>query len=152
MLHIRTIANFIVLRHWLFPTQNIFDFKNRGGAGLFHASNKFQEMFVVDQSEQRKTIANNFASLMKFPKYNIFLNCMLCDLVSKYLKPSKNQTKCTFNLNFLAVFESRPMRSLVVTMKKVDIPSCIAVQRYPCYADHYLKLKSLWGHVYYLKY
>ena len=30
------------------------------------------------------------------------------------------------------------MRSLVVTMKKVDIPSCIAVQRYPSYADHYL--------------
>ena len=52
---------------------------------------------------------------------------MLCDWVSNYLKPSKNQTKCTLNPNFSAVFESWPMRSLVVTMKKVDIPSCIAV-------------------------
>ena len=52
---------------------------------------------------------------------------MLCDCVSNYLKPLKYHTKCTLNLNFLAVFESRPMRSLVVTMKKVDILSCIAV-------------------------
>ena len=52
---------------------------------------------------------------------------MLCDWVSNYLKPSKNQKNCTLNLNFSAVFESWPMRSLVVTMKKVDVPSCIAV-------------------------
>ena len=63
---------------------------------------------------------------------------MLCDWVSNYLKPLKNQTKCTSNLNFLAVFESRPMRSLVTTMKRVDIPSCIAVSRYPSYANHCL--------------
>ena len=35
----------------------------------------------------------------------------LWDWISHYLKPSKNQTK-------LAVVESRPMRSLVVTIKK----------------------------------
>ena len=52
---------------------------------------------------------------------------MLWDWVSNYFKPLKNQTKCTLNLNCLAVFESWPMRSLVVTIKKVDIPSCIAV-------------------------
>ena len=28
---------------------------------------------------------------------------MLWDWVSTYLKPSKNQTKCTLNLNFLVV-------------------------------------------------
>ena len=55
---------------------------------------------------------------------------MLCDWVSNYLKPSKNQTKCTLNPNFSAVFESWPRRSLVVTMKKVDIPSCIAVSTF----------------------
>ena len=66
---------------------------------------------------------------------------MLCDWISSYLKVNfkkKNQTKCTLNLNFLAVFESRPMGSLVITMKKVDIPSCIAVSCYPSYANHYL--------------
>ena len=52
---------------------------------------------------------------------------MLCDRVSNYLKPFKYHTKFTLNLNFLAVSESRPMGSLVVTLKKVDIPSCIAV-------------------------
>ena len=52
---------------------------------------------------------------------------MLCDWVSNYLKPLKTQTKCILNLNFKAVFESRPMRSLVVTMKKVGIPLCIAI-------------------------
>ena len=30
---------------------------------------------------------------------------MLCDWVSNYLKPSKNQTKCTLNPHFLAVTE-----------------------------------------------
>ena len=64
---------------------------------------------------------------------------MLRDWVSSHLKPLKNQTKCQLNLNFLAVFESRAMRSLVITMKKVDIPSCVAVSRYPSYANHYLK-------------
>ena len=44
---------------------------------------------------------------------------MLWDWLSKYLKPSKNQTKCILDFNFLAVFESSPMRSLVVTMKKL---------------------------------
>ena len=29
---------------------------------------------------------------------------MLWDLVSNYLKPTKYQTKCTLNLNFLVVF------------------------------------------------
>ena len=55
---------------------------------------------------------------------------MLCDWVSNYLKPSKDQTKCALSLNFLVVFESWPMRSPVVTMKKVDIPSCIAVSTF----------------------
>ena len=68
---------------------------------------------------------------MKLSAYTIsFKNCMLWDWVSNYLKPSKNQTRCTLNLNFLAVFESRPMRSLVVKMKNVDIPSCIAVSAF----------------------
>ena len=62
---------------------------------------------------------------------------MFCDWVSSYLKPLKSRTKCALNLNFLADFESRPMSSLVITMKKVDIPSYIAVSRYPSYATHY---------------
>ena len=38
---------------------------------------------------------------------------------------------------------SRPKRSLVVTMKKVDIPMYIAVQCYPSYVDHYLNYQML---------
>ena len=55
---------------------------------------------------------------------------MSCYWLSNYLKLSKNQTKCTLNLNFLAVFVSRPMVALVVTMKKVDIPLWIAVSTF----------------------
>ena len=55
---------------------------------------------------------------------------MSCYWLSNYLKLSKNQTKCTLNLNFLVVFVSRPMVSLVVTMKKVDIPLWIAVSTF----------------------
>ena len=55
---------------------------------------------------------------------------MSCYWLSNYLKLSKNQTKCTLNLNFLAVFVSRPMVSLVVTMKKVDIPLWIAISTF----------------------
>ena len=29
-------------------------------------------MFVLNQSEYQKTIADNFASLIKFPKFNFF--------------------------------------------------------------------------------
>ena len=54
-----------------------------------------------------------------------FKNCMLWDWVSNDLKPSKNQTKCTLNLNFLVVFESSSMRSQVVTMKKVSWHSIV---------------------------
>ena len=55
---------------------------------------------------------------------------MSCYWLSNYLKLSKNQTKCTLNLNFLVVAVSRPMVSLVVTMKKVDIPLWIAVSTF----------------------
>ena len=37
------------------------------------------------------------------------------------------------------------MKSLFETMKKVDIPSCIAVQRFPSYADHYLNVNTSRG-------
>ena len=63
---------------------------------------------------------------------------MLWDWVSNYLKLLQDQTKCTLNLNFFALFESWPMTSLVVTIKKVDIPSCIAVSNFSSFADHYI--------------
>ena len=34
MLHVTTTVKPIVLRHWLFLTENIFDFKNTGGADV----------------------------------------------------------------------------------------------------------------------
>ena len=55
---------------------------------------------------------------------------MLWDWVLNYLKPSKNRKKCTLNLDVLAVFESWPMRSLVVTIEKVQIALCIAVSTF----------------------
>ena len=50
-------------------------------------------MFVLNQSEQQKTIANNFASLMKFHIYNFSQKLYVVGLGLKLLETFKETDK-----------------------------------------------------------
>ena len=70
---------------------------------------------------------------------------MLCDWVSNYLKLSKYPTKCILYLNFLVIFESWPMRSLVVTMKKVSFLCGSLLNFIVCHAIEYYTIVEHFG-------
>ena len=48
---------------------------------------------MLSQSEYQKTIANNFASLMKFPKFNFFQKFYVARLGLKLLETFKKSDK-----------------------------------------------------------
>ena len=59
----------------------IFQFKNQQNP--FCKINKFCEMFVLNQSEQQKTIANNFASLDEVPHIQFLSKIVCCGIGSQ---------------------------------------------------------------------
>ena len=48
---------------------------------------------MLNQSQWQKTIANNFASLMKFPKFNFFYKLHVVQLGLKFLETFKTVDK-----------------------------------------------------------